>query len=189
MKKYLFLIIIIFLATRSFSQQKNRFIIKSNLLNLIAKNPAISIEKAFSNTFSLEASYVSGKTNILPFTDQYAYKGFLLRTKKYLSETKINDLNLYYGYYVGNLNREIKSAGYAHQTGFFGIASRDFTSNSVRSGGSLGVAYQLRNNIVFDASASLGYGRYFNTKNNNATNFPPKGYLDTQIWFSVGYGF
>lgn len=183
-KLILFLFLISFTA---FAQEYKGVIVKSNLINLLAKRPAISVEKALSSSFSLEASYVTGETTAMPFADEYSYNGFLLRGKKYLSVLQKNKSNLYYGAYFGNLNRTIKKEGYVHPTGFFlSSPDRNFSSRSVRTGGSLGILFIPIPNIIIDGSASLGYGRYFDTKN-KSLQLAPRGYMDAQIWFSVGY--
>lgn len=163
-------------------------IIKTNLLNLIAQGPAISVEKQFTNHWSLEVSYVQGHVDNWLFRDYYGYNGFLLRAKKYSRDLSFNNLNPYTALYLGNLNRMIYNEGSVDHTGFFSFPTTDFQTNSIRGGGSLGVNYITSSRIIFDAQTSLGYGRHFNLKEARAGE-SPKGYLDAQLWLSIGYCF
>src|SRR5438034_1335129 len=79
-----------------------RVIVKTNVLSLIAQQPTISVEKAFSKTFSTELSFVQGQFNNILLTNHYDYQGFLIRAKN---------------------------------------ISRNFSANSIRTGGTLGLSY------------------------------------------------
>ncbi len=188
-------IILLFSLTTSvsYSQDRKRIvservIIKSNLFNLLAKRPALSIEKAFNTSMSSEISFVQGKFNSVLFTDKYKYNGFLIRIKKHFNEMETSSLNPYLGIYAGNLKRDIQREGYIDKSGFVGYSAKDFATNSIRSGASGGLSYITRNYFIFDMQTSLGYGRYFNVKRSN-DKANAKGYLDAQLWFSLGYCF
>ena len=91
--KHLLFTLTSFLALSAFSQDHKRpltktLIVKTNLFNLLAQRPTITIEKPFSETFSAEVSFVQGVVNKV-FTDDYHYdyNGFLIRVKKYFSES------------------------------------------------------------------------------------------------------
>ena len=191
-KKYIILIPIFFLAVTSFSQNKSlekRIILKTNILSLLAKRPTISIEKNFSKTFSAEVSFVQGEFNNFLFTDHYDYNGFLIRFKKYLENIEYRTLNAYAAGYMGNLKRNIQTEGRSiGSAGYFGYPSRDFSSNSLRFGGSFGLLYATKSGIVIDGQASFGYGRYLNIDKTDPSTYS-KGFLDTQIWLSIGYSF
>lgn len=191
-KRHIILIAIFFLAATAFSQNKpldKRIILKTNILSLIAKRPTISIEKAFSKTFSTEISFVQGEFNNFLFTDHYDYNGFLIRFKKYLEPTEYSTINAYFAGYMGNLKRNIQTEGQSiGSSGFFGYPSRDFSSNSLRFGGSFGLLYVTKSRIVIDGQASLGYGRYLNIDKADPSTYS-RGFLDTQIWLSIGYSF
>ncbi len=165
-----------------------KLIVKTNLLNLLAQGPGIMVEKPLSSTFSLELSYVQGKFSNILFTDRYAYKGFLLRAKKYISKLDYGDVSPYLGAYAGNLQRTIMSTGRTDNSGWFGYPSRYFTAHSLRAGGTFGLAYITRSRVIFDVQTSLGYGRYLQLDKLDPNTYS-NGYLDAQVWFSVGYCF
>jgi hypothetical protein len=180
------------LSLCAFSQETSRpltkrLIIKTNLLSFIAQRPTITIEKVFSNSFSTEVAFVQGEFNNFLFTDHYGYNGFLVRAKKYFTNIEFGRVSPYAGIYVGNLKRTIQTTGQVDNSGFWGYPSRDFSANSIRGGGSLGIAYISNSKFIFDGLVSLGYGTY--TKVYNPDINHSSGYLDGQVWLSIGYCF
>jgi len=169
----------------------NRWIVKTNVLSLIAKRPTIPLERTFESSFSVEGSYIQGKFNHILFTDHYEYKGFLLRAKKYFVNYNYKVILPYAGIYVGNLHRSIRTTGQAldnSSIGFFGYPSREFSGHSIRGGGSFGIAYFTKSRINFDGQTSLGYGRYLNLDSSDPNTYS-KGHPDFQVWASIGYCF
>lgn len=167
----------------------NRWIVKTNVLSLIAKRPTISVERTFGNSFSVEGSFVQGKLNYILFTDHYEYQGFLLRAKKYFIDLDYQVIIPYGGIYAGNLHRSIRTTGQSlDDIGFFGYSSRKFSGHSIRGGGSFGLSYFTKSRINFDGQISLGYGRYLNL-NWSDPNTYSKGHPDAQVWASMGYCF
>ena len=167
---------------------EKRVIVKSNILNLLAHRPTVSLEKYFNKSFSTEVSFVQGEFNNFLLTDHYDYKGFLLRAKKHIVNIEPGRVSPYAGIYTGNLKRNIRTEGYVDNTGFVGYPDRDFSANSIRGGGSLGLSYFTRNYFIFDTQSSLGYGRYINIDKKDPDTYS-MGYLDVQLWLSVGYCF
>jgi hypothetical protein len=167
------------------SKKPETLIVKTNLLNLAAKGPSISFEKFLSKSFSFVLAYMKGQFNDFLLTDHYDYNGLLLRGKKYFHEINKGDITPYIGAYTGVLHRNIHTVG---QSGLFGYPDRDFSANSIRSGFSMGGLWLLKNNFVIDLQSSLGYGRYINIDKNDPDTYS-NGYLDIQIWTSVGYYF
>lgn len=164
---------------------KNVFV-KTNLLNLIAKSPAITVEKLFTKTFSAELSFVQGRFDHFLFTDHYRYNGFLLRAKKYLSVPEYNQATPFAGIYIGNLKRDIQTPSFVDNTGWISYPSRDFSAHSIRGGATAGLTFVSRKRIVVESLVSLGLGRYVAYYKADKNS---KGYLDTQLWLSVGYCF
>jgi len=189
-----FIALAAFLTTiAGFSQKINRpltkrIIVKTNLLSLIAQQPTITIEKVFSNNFSAEVAFVQGQFNNVLFTDHYDYHGFLLRAKKYFADAKDGAFSPYIAAYAGNLQRNIRTQGQTDNSGWFSYPSRNFSANSIRGGGTLGVSYFSKKRWVVDGLGSIGYGQYINIDKANS-NTRSNGYLDLQIWLSVGYSF
>ena len=187
------LALIVFITTSASAQELSRpltkrVMVKTNVLSLLAKRPTISIEKAFSQTFSTEVSFVQGQFNHILFTDHYDYHGFLIRAKKHLIDLDYGIISPYVALYAGNLKRHIQTTGQVDNTGFWGYPDRDFSANSIRGGGSLGFAYVAKSKFVLDGQGSLGYGRYLSIdKSDPDTYF--SGYLDVQLWLSIGYCF
>ena len=189
--KHLLFTLTFFFTLSAFSQDNKRpftktLIVKTNLLNLLAHRPTITIEKPFSNTFSAEVSFVQGEANKLFAEDyHYDYNGFLIRAKKYLDELEFGEFSSYVALYIGNLKRNIESSGQS-LLGVEIIPSRNFSANSIRTGGSLGLTFIGKKKLVIDGLFSLGYGRYvkyYKCENDS------KGYLDCQVWLSIGYCF
>lgn len=189
-----YLLLFLLLATFHLYAQEStkpltkRVIVKTNVLSFIAQRPTLTVEKFFNNTFSAEVAFVQGEVNYFLFTDHYNYSGFLVRAKKHLVAIEPGMFHPYAAVYAGNLKRTIQTVGQVDNTGWFGYPSRDFSANSIRGGGSLGVAYLSKNRIVVDALASLGYGGYTTVYKSDA-NRKATGYLDTQVWLSIGYCF
>ncbi len=193
--QYAPIIALLLFANLAFSQNKNTqsfpkpFIVKTNLLNLLAQKPTISFEKVFSQKFSAEISFVQGEVNNFLFTDHYAYKGIQLRFKRYFFPFQSGKLNPFSAVYLGNLQRHIQSEGrYFSDNYLFSYPSKDFFANSIRGGLSLGCTIITKNKLAVEILTSTGYGRY-TTIYKADTNHKSKGYLDAQIWLSVGYSF
>ncbi|QMU28055.1 hypothetical protein [Adhaeribacter radiodurans] len=167
---------------------EKRVLVKTNLFSLIAQKPTFSLEKIFKRGYSAEISFVQGEFNFFFFTDHYQYQGFLIRTKKYLGDMEFSKLNPYMAVYTGTLKRTIQTEGQSNNAGWFGFSTRNFSSNSIRGGGSFGLAYFSKSKIVLDGQTSLGYGRYIHLNQANPNTYA-KGYLDMQVWLSVGYAF
>jgi hypothetical protein len=189
-KSRLFFIICFFFIAPIFSQgqkiEKPRtLIVKTNLLNLVAKGPSISFEHFLNKSYSVEFTYMKGEFNDFFFTDHYDYEGFLLRGKKYFNGMEKGEINTYLAAYTGLLHRNIHTVGHS---GLFGYPDRDFSANSIRGGLSIGGAWLLNNNFVADLQTSLGYGKYIKIDKSDPDTYS-NGYLDTQIWISVGYYF
>jgi len=168
------------------SQERVGLLVKTNVLNALAKRPAISVEKTFKDKYGLELSYTTGELN---WGRDYEFNGFLLRAKIYADDIETNSLIPFYGLYVGNLNKQIVSKGEVDNTGFFSIGrTLNFDANSLRTGANIGFLFIPKKRFILEGTTALGYGKYFNVKN-YITNPSPKGYLDFQLWFSVGYYF
>lgn len=188
----LFSFTFIFLLPYSYSQEtkplEKRIVVKTNILNLIAGVPTFSLEKFLTKRTSIEASFVKGQFNNFLFTDHYDYTGFLIRTKIFVGEVTFGSLHPYGALYIGNLKRNIKTQGQSNNNGWFGYPSRDFSANSIRGGGTLGLAFFSKNKFTIDGQGSLGYGRYIHIYTSDP-NVYRTGYLDLQLWLSFGYCF
>ncbi|MGG9970560.1 DUF3575 domain-containing protein [Ferruginibacter sp. SUN002] len=169
---------------------KEGFVVKTNLLNLIMRYPAISVEKMFNENNSIELSIVKGRAKDFIFTDYYEYQGALIALRHYFDIPRTNKTNFYGGGYMGSFKRIIQTTGTTFGSGgYLGYPSRDFEGHSLRVGGSLGAAYFFGNKIVIDAKLGLGYGVYYSTFDKIASEKNNIGHLDAQIWLSVGYKF
>ena len=185
------------LASSFFSQSqesvkpiRQRFIVKTNLLNLVAaQRPSLSVEKGVSDKVSLEFSFVQGAFTKVLLTDYYAYSGLLLRAKKYFTTNEYGKTKPYWGVYLGNLNRRIITGLHSQIVGSngyvaLGYGSRNFSGQSFRGGSSFGLSHATKSRFVIDTQLSLGYGSYYRSNETAAT-----GHLDSQLWLSVGYCF
>ena len=185
--KKIVIIFISFLIIQTASSQELGISVKSNLLNLLAKQPSFSIEKTFRQRYGLELSYSSGE---LSWGRDYKFSGFLLRGKVYAYDIEAKEITPFWGLYAGNLNKTIVSNNaYVHPTGFLSFGNnRNFKANSIRSGMNLGFLYLPTKRFLIETTTGLGYGKYFNLETFQDTA-APKGYLDFQLWLSVGYTF
>ncbi len=189
MKNITLIFVFILAHTMVFAQEPAGLIVKTNVLNLVMKRPALSIEKTFSDKYGLELSYTSGEIKNIGHLDYYHYEGFLLRAKKYIKPIRKKEANAFYGAYFGNLDRKIITHSSIDRTGFFSWGrNRDFEASSLRYGGTFGVSFIPNKHFLIEGLAALGYGNYYNVKS-NLWNKPPSGYFDFQFWFSVGYSF
>ncbi|MCX2574416.1 hypothetical protein [Pedobacter sandarakinus] len=161
--------------------------VKTDLLNLLAKQPAIAVEKVFNKRYGIELSYAKGELN---WGREYQFEGVLMRGKVYTTEIKAKEASLFYGAYAGVLNKKIvANNGYKHPTGFLAWGhDLDFIADSFRAGGTLGVLFIPKRRFFLETTTGLGYGKYYNVKTFNGTN-KPSGYLDVQLNLSVGYSF
>ena len=186
MKKFILITFFSFFAVFVQSQERIGLLVKTNVLNALAKRPAISIEKTFDDKYGLELSYTTGELN---WGRDYKFDGFLLRAKIYSDKIETNAIAPFYGLYVGNLNKKILSNAEVDRTGFVSIGrNRNFEANSIRDGVNAGLLFIPKKRFILEGTTALGYGKYFNIKN-YIPNPAPKGYLDFQLWLSVGYYF
>lgn len=180
--------------TSAFSQETSRpltkrVIVKANVLSLVAQRPTITVEKVFSTGFSAEVSFVQGQFNNFLVTDHYDYNGFLIRAKKYFRVLDFGSVSPYAAIYIGNLKRNMQTTGgQIGSGGWIGYPSHNFSANSLRGGGSLGLSYIGKSKIIVDGLMSLGYGTYTKVYKPDV-NHHSSGYLDAQVWLSVGYCF
>jgi len=189
MKKKTLLFIFILFAHLSFAQDQTNSMVKTNIVNLVAKRPTIAIEKTFSNRYGLELAYTSGEIKNLGYRDYLHYEGFLLRAKKYIRPMKKREANAFYGAYFGNLNKTIVSPGTIDNTGFFSFGQdRDFKAGSLRYGGTFGISFIPAKHFLLEGLTGVGYGDYYHVQN-NLKNKLPGGYFDFQLWLSIGYSF
>ena len=177
----------LFVNTAALCQQTarpltKRIMVKTNLLNLLAQKPTVSVEKVLGKNISAEVSYVQGAINNTLYTDHYDYKGWMLKVKKYLTDLRPGIGIPSVSAYTGNLDRTIQ------RKRWFGYPYRNFSSNSIRGGLSAGIIYFTRSRFVFEEQNGLGYGRYLNLDRPNANTYHT-GYLDVHVWLSVGYCF
>lgn len=191
--KCLGVLIATLVAVHAFSQRVEKpptrlVIVRTNLANLVASGPAISVEKIFTKTFSTELSLMQGHFNSVLLTDYYGYGGFLLRAKKFPNGLQYGDVSPYLGIYAGMLKRTIHTKGSDDNSGWFSLPSRDFAGNSLRAGFSLGVSYLDKSRFTFDMQWGIGCGKYIHVIR-NSREVRPSGYLDMQLWVSAGYCF
>ena len=183
---------IVFMAAAAYAQEARpltkTFIVKTNLLSLLAQQPTVSVEKVFRKNFSVEGSFVQGQFNHFLLTDHYDYNGFLVRVKKYFCHPGFGKMCPYAAVYAGSLQRNIQTKGQTISNGYLGYPSRNFSANSARVGGSFGISWFTKNRIIIDYQNSLGYGRYLHLDTNDPDTYA-KGYPDVQLWLSVGYCF
>lgn len=163
-------------------------VLKTNVLNLIARGPSVSIEKFFPDRFSAELSFVSGRFDNILVADYYDYNGFLLRGKKYFTDVDFGKISPFGGIYAGNLKRNIQRDQYVNSSGYFGWPGRDFSANSIRAGASFGLTYITKSRVLIEGLGSLGYGVYTTVYKQDIERRPTR-YLDTQTWLSLGYCF
>ncbi|MBE7171976.1 MAG: hypothetical protein INR73_15425 [Williamsia sp.] len=147
---------------------------------MAAHRPTVAIEKVFKHNLSAEISFVQGEFNNVLLTDHYDYSGYLVRVKKHFGNLELGNATLYGSIYGGTLKRTIQT-----KAGFL-YPSRDFLANSVRGGYSFGFSYFSKSKINIDGMTGLGYGKYTKVYRSNS-NQRAGGYLDMQVWLSVGY--
>lgn len=164
--------------------------IKTNLLNLLAQRPTLTIEKPLTSHWSVGLSYVNGQFNRILLTDHYRYDGFILDTRYHLNRLDYNAFSPYVSMYVGNLNRRLYSEGITlDRIGYIGFGARDFSGQSVRMGANIGGQYLFTNRISLDGHIGVGYGKYYKQFDKADSLTKSDGYLDANLWLSIGYCF
>lgn len=192
------LLIVLMMGTRmiGYAQEENlvprrSIMIKTNLLNLLALRPTLTIEKPLSSHWSVGLSYVNGQFNRVLLTDHYQYDGFTIDTRYYFNELKYDSFSPYISMYVGNLNRRLRSDAKTlnEPVGLFGVGARDFYGQSVRTGVNIGGQYLFTNRISLDGHVGLGYGKYYKQFDRADPTARSDGYIDANLWLSIGYCF
>jgi len=164
--------------------------IKTNLLNLLAQRPTLTIEKPLTSHWSVALSYVNGQFNRILLTDHYRYDGFTLDTRYYFNRLDYDSFSPYVSMYVGNLNRRLYSEGISlDRIGYVGFGSRDFYGQSARMGVNIGAQYICTSRISLDGHVGLGYGKYYKQENRIDPSTKSDGYIDANFWLSIGYCF
>lgn len=187
-----FICFICLLTTNDLLSQQNprtlrdRFLVKTNILNLTALGPSIMVEKAVTHNVTIEATFASGKLNTGE-TDYYKYSGTVLRAKRYFRPITRPKVYGHSSLYIGTLDRTIKESGWGD--GWFAWPERYFTGSSFRFGGGVGMTYFAKNNLVLELQASAGYGAYTYANEHGHREGIPDGYLDLQAGIIIGYAF
>jgi hypothetical protein len=113
MKKYFIIIasLNILLLQNAYCQIKDgvnkKLIVKTNILNIVANKPTLTLEGIINNKTSIELSFIQGEFKNKLYTDYYGFNGYILRGKSFYNNIKIKKINPYLGAYIGNLKRTI----------------------------------------------------------------------------------
>ncbi|RYY55270.1 MAG: DUF3575 domain-containing protein [Chitinophagaceae bacterium] len=196
--KFLYCVLSVFFSTLVFAQDESPlvsrakpdyvesgFILKTNVLNVIAQRPNLSGEYFFNSRFSMEVAYVSGFFKPLFWVEKYNYKGLLVRAKFFQDWVEPGEVSKYFGVYAGTLRKSVYNV---KKPLFADEHVLDFTRNSFRTGITIGAQMIGKKRLVLDAQTSLGLGSYFKYK--PSPDGPAVGnYCDTQLWVSLGYLF
>jgi len=185
LKKIYFLVISTLLITSLFAQttDKNRFEIKTNLINLIARGPSAGLEYRLGKNRSFMISLASGKIDYGDFGGITWYKTSTFEFRKYSS-----DKIFFAGPYLKNITKQI----FWQTSVIAGIIpigqDRNFIGNGVSAGATTGFKLPVSKKLKLEMSSQIGFGKYYKMSDKN-NNLPSGNYLDARIALWLGFQF
>lgn len=167
--------IILFLSVCNSYAQDKKFSINTNLANLAAKGPSLSLEYQLSNKWSIQGYISKGEINIL---NNYNYRTAIIDFKRNL------DGRLYTSTYMRYIEKEIYRPSIGNNVLIFD-PGRDFKGNGVSAGQMLGYKYFPNKVYNIDVFAGIGYGGFIEQSGERNKS----GFLDLRIGILTGFNF
>lgn len=184
MPKLICAVILIITSNYIFGQTKNRFEIKTNLLNLVAKGPSAGFEYGVSKDWSVMLAVASGQMDYGDFGGITRYKTVSLEGRKYFS-----DQLFFIGPYFKNIEKQV-SWNKTVVGGTIPISigkDRNFIGHGLSAGVTTGVKFSIYKKFKIELNYQLGYGHYYQMAD-KYNNLPSGNYLDTRIGLWLGCG-
>ena len=172
--KKLITIILLYSISNSYAQEK-KFSINTNLANLAAKGPSVSLEYQLSNKWSIQGYLSKGEINVL---NNYNYKTAIIDFKRKL------DSQLYTSTYIRYIEKEIYRPSFGNNV-FTLDPGRDFKGKGISAGQILGYKYFPNKVYNLDLFAGIGYGGFIEQSGDKNKS----GFLDLRIGILTGFKF
>lgn len=159
MKRYIIPIVLILaggLVSPALSQQ---YSLRTNVLNLAARGPSVTLGKIISQHNEVLLTYSSG--SFQPFLREDYYRYATVHVQYHWKTQNSSQWELYYGGYLRYIHKRILSEGYeAGPYGIFSKAPRDFKGNGLSTGLSSGAVWSFHPRWFIDFNTLLGAGKY-----------------------------
>lgn len=164
-----------------------KYSIRTNLLNLIAKGPSFTTGKYLNNNSEVLLTFSSG--HFIPFLteDYYKYATIHIEYRKKSGHYLWGEF--YFGGYLRYINKRIITEGYtAGPYGLFSKEDRNFIGNGVSVGLTTGTEWEINEKWIIDFNNLIGAGKYL-TQIDYAGHDKISFFPDLRIALQVGYKF
>lgn len=179
----IFFIIFTFISITTVRAQS--WSIRSNILNLLAKGPSVTIGKKLNPTHKLVVTYSSGTFKPFGWEDYYHYK--TVHAEYRFTETWLT--TPYFGPYVRYIDRTIITEGSsAGPYGIFSKRPRAFSGQGISTGVTAGHEWKLSKKLLVDLNFMLGFGKYVKQAD-YATGQKSNLFFDSRFAVQFGYVF
>ena len=188
MKKNILLLITFVLFTAFTSSVLCQdYSIRTNLFNLIAKGPSLTIGKRVKENSEILLTTSFGK--FAPFLTVDYYKYATVHAEYRLKDHNLTDFKFYYGGYLRFIHKRILTEGF--QSGPYGIfskASRNFIGNGISIGLTSGCEWSINDRWLLDLNTMVGAGKYL-SQIDYAAHYKISVFFDTRIALQLGFRF
>ncbi len=155
--------------------QEKKFSVNTNLLNLAAQGPSLSLEYKLFPKWSIQAYASKGEINAL---DYYKYATIILDFK-----FKINE-SLYLSPYVRYIEKDIYNPGESGVS-YFDIFQRDFKGKGISIGQAITYKIILNKTFNLESFVGGGYGTFLKKEGDK----PGNNFIDLRIGLLTGINF
>ncbi len=159
--------------------------IRTNILNLVAKGPSVTVGKNVTDHSEVLLTYSLG--NFTPFFSVDSYKYSTVHLEYRRDDLDKGKWKLYYGGYLRYIHKRILSEGYyAGPLGIFSKAPRNFTGNGVSLGLTSGIEYSIDKKLFVYFNTLLGAGKYLSQVDYSGHD-KISMFFDTRIALQIGF--
>jgi hypothetical protein len=173
--KIIIIILISFFGLNNVLAQQKHFSINTNLANLAAKGPSLSLEYKFTDKWSIQAYASKGDIN---FWNNYSYQTLILDVKRHL------DKQLYTSSYIRLIEKSVYRP-YVFNSVISLDNGRDFKGMGLSIGQTIGYEIFRKKTYNLDLFAGAGYGGFIK----QAGDRNKIGFLDLRIGILTGVNF
>jgi hypothetical protein len=185
MRKFWVTLVFLSMAIIAYAQANNKykFELKTNLLNLIAVGPSVALEYKLKENKSVMFSLASGHIDYGDFGGITRYKTATFEFRHYFYDNIV-----FIGPYLKNINKRVfwEQSFISGSIPFTIGQNRDFAGYGLSACASLGIKFVLISKFNVDINSQLGYGRFYKMIDKYA-NLPSGNYFDTRIGIWFGY--
>ena len=172
------LLVLLGLSHIALSQDK-RFSLSTNVLNLAAEGPSLSLSYQYSPKLAFQVYVSSGNFDRYLSSGEYQFKTAVLDTKFFVGQ------QFYAGPYFRYIDKRVKREGFVDHTGFIGQSERDFHGHGMSAGVLLGWKVYGSRALDIETFAGTGYGKFLWQKDYSGQN-KKTGFIDGRVGLLVG---